>query len=327
MKKTAFITGITGQDGSYLAELLLKKDYQVIGLVSSKFNIGDQNIKIIKDKVILEPGDLLDKKSLESIIKKYQPHELYNLAGFTFVPTAWEKPTLAININTLGTSRLLEAVRDFSPKTKFYQATSAKIFGLPKQSPQTEKTPLNPVDPYSISKTSAHQLVRSFRKHFNLFAVSGILYNHESERRGKEFVTRKITLTAAKIKLGLAKELSLGSLDSKQDWGYAPDYVKAMWLMLQQDKPDDYIIASGKLHTVKDVCQIAFDHLGLDYKQYVTLNKKFLRKTEAKAPVGDSTKAKQVLNWQPEVSFKDMIIKMTENDLKLLKTESKHKKI
>ncbi|MCG2691571.1 GDP-mannose 4,6-dehydratase [Microgenomates group bacterium] len=242
MKPTAFITGITGQDGSYLAEFLLAKQYQVIGLVSHKHNIGWQNIESFQDQLILEPGDLLDKNSLEKIIKKFKPAEIYNLAGLTFVPASWDNPTLSLDINTLGTSRLLEAIRDFSPQTKFYQATSAKIFGLPKESPQTENTPLNPVDPYSVSKAASHYLVRDFRNHFQLFAVSGILYNHESERRGEEFVTRKISSTAAKIKLGLADKLTLGSLDSQQDWGYAPDYVEAMWLMLQQTKPDDLIL-------------------------------------------------------------------------------------
>jgi GDPmannose 4,6-dehydratase len=319
MKKIAFITGITGQDGSYLAELLLKKNYQVIGLVSSKYNIGFQNIEHIKDKLVLKKGDLLNQASLEKIIKKYTPSEIYNLGGLTFVPTSWENPTLNLDVNTLGVSRLLEIIRDHSPKTKFYQATSAKIFGLPKESPQTETTPLNPVDPYSISKACAHYLTQSFRKHFNLFAVSGILYNHESERRGPEFVTRKITLHAAKIKLDLAKKLPLGNLDVQQDWGYAPDYVEAMWLMLQQPKADDYIIASGQLHSVRDVCQIAFSHLNLDYKKYVTIDKKFFRQVEAKAPVGNPAKAKKVLGWQPKVSFEQMIIKMVENDLKLIK--------
>ncbi|MBU1500190.1 GDP-mannose 4,6-dehydratase [Patescibacteria group bacterium] len=319
MKPVVFITGITGQDGSYLAEFLLAKQYQVVGLVSHKHNIGWQNIESFKQQLILEPGDLLDKNSLEKIIKKFKPTEIYNLAGLTFVPASWDNPTLTLDINTLGTSRLLEVIRDFSPQTKFYQATSAKIFGLPKESPQTEKTPLNPVDPYSISKAASHYLVRDFRNHFGIFAVSGILYNHESERRGEEFVTRKITQTAAKIKLGLADKLTLGSLDSQQDWGYAPDYVEAMWLMLQQSKPDDYIIASGKLHSVKDVCEIAFSYLKLDYKKFVVTDKKFVRKTEALAPVGDASKAKKILNWQPKVDFKTMIINMVENDLQLLK--------
>jgi len=322
MKKTAFITGITGQDGSYLAEFLLKKNYQVIGLISPKFNIGYQNIQTFKDKLILKKGDLLNQDSLEIIIKKYSPTEVYNLAGLTFVPTAWEKPTLALDVNTLGASRILKAIRDYSPKTKFYQATSAKIFGLPKESPQTESTPLNPVDPYSISKACAHYLTISFRNHFNLFAVSGILYNHESERRGPEFVTRKITQTVAKIKLGLVKKLPLGNLEAQQDWGYAPDYVKAMWLMLQQSQPDDYIIASGQSHSVRDVCQIAFSHLKLDYKKYVTTDKRFFRKIEPskrQALFGNPAKAKKVLGWQLQVSFKQMIIKMVENDLELLK--------
>jgi len=319
MKPIAFITGITGQDGSYLAEFLLAKDYQVAGLISAQHNIGWQNIASFKDQLILETGDLMDKNSLEKIIKKFKPSEIYNLAGVTFVPTAWDKTTLALDVNLLGTSRLLEAIRDYSPQTKFYQATSAKIFGLPQESPQTETTPLNPIDPYSISKAAGHYLVKAFRTHFQLFAVSGILYNHESERRGEEFVTRKITQTAAKIKLGLADKLTLGSLDSRQDWGYAPDYVAAMWLMLQQAKPDDYIIASGQLHSVKDVCQAAFSYLQLDYRKFVTTDKKFTRKTEALAPVGDASKAKKIFGWQPKVDFKTMIIKMVENDLKLLK--------
>ena len=319
MKLTAFITGITGQDGSYLAEFLLKKNYRVVGLVSQKHGIGMQNIAAIKDKVILEQGDLMDKASLERIFTKHQPNEVYNLGGLTFVPTSWQQPTLNFDINTLGLSRILEIIHDNYPQSKLYQATSAKIFGQPKESPQTEMTPFNPVDPYSVSKTCSHYLIRSFRNRFNLFAVSGILFNHESERRGPEFVTRKITIQAAKIKLGLTKKLVLGNLDAQQDWGYAPDYVEAMWLMLQQDKADDYIIASGQLHSVRDVCRITFSHLNLDYKKFVTIDKKLFRKIEAKAPVGDAAKAKAVLNWQPRVSFEEMIIKMVNNDLGLLK--------
>lgn len=314
----ALITGITGQDGSYLAELLLAKGYEVIGMVSDKNDIGMQNIDAFKDKLILETGDLLDLKSIKSIFAKYQFNEVYNLAGITFVPTSWQKPTLTFDVNTLGVLRILEIIRDDSPTTKFYQATSAKIFGLPLESPQTESTPLNPVDPYSVSKAAAHALVQNFRNHFNLFAVSGILYNHESERRGEEFVTRKISLTAAKIKLGLESSLTLGSLDARQDWGYAPDYVEAMWQMLQVEKPADYIIASGELHSVKEVCQIAFSHLGLDYQQYVKTDSKFFRKTEAKEPYGDPAKAKKELGWQPKTTFEQMVIKMVENDLQLL---------
>ena len=319
MKKTAFITGITGQDGSYLAELLLEKNYQVIGLISLSNDIGLFNIEPIKDQLVLEKGVLLEIDSLKRIILKYKPAEIYNLAGLTYIPKAWQQPSLALNINTLGVTRLLEIIRDFSPQSKFYQATSSKIFGLPLETPQTETTPLSPVDPYSISKAASHFITISFRKRFNLFAVSGILYNHESERRGPEFVSRKITLTAAKIKLGLEKQLSLGNLESKQDFGYAPDYVKAMWLMLQQKKADDYIIATGKLFSVKDVCQIAFSHLDLNYKDYVIKDKKFYRPVEAQAPVGCIEKAKKNLNWLPKTNLKDMIIKMVENDLQLLK--------
>lgn len=319
MKKTAFITGITGQDGSFLAELLLKKETKVVGLISQKHDIGLTNIKTIKDKLILEEGDLLDKSSLEKIIKKHQPDEIYNLASLTFIPKAWQEPSLTLDINTLGTTRLLEIIRDHSPKTKFYQATSSKVFGKPLQSPQTETTPLNPVDPYSISKAASHFITISFRERFNLFAVSGILYNHESERRGTEFVSRKITNTAAKIKLGLETKLSLGNLESKQDFGYAPDYVEAMYLMLQNKTPQDFIISTNKLHSVKDICKIAFDFLELDYKNYVVRDEKFYRPIEAQAPIGDYFKAKKMLGWKPRTSFKDMIIKMVQNDLKLLK--------
>ncbi len=318
--KTAFITGITGQDGSYLAELLLEKDYRVIGMVSAKNDIGGQNIESIKDKLTLVTGDLLDKASLEKIITEFKPEEVYNLAGMTFVPKSWEIPTLTLDVNTLGVSRLLELIIKHSPQSRFYQATSAKIFGLPQELPQTESTPLNPLDPYSDSKAAAHRLVKNFRKHFGLFAVSGILYNHESERRGEEFVTRKITKTAVQIKLGQAKKLALGDLEARQDWGYAPDFVEAMWLMLQKPRADDYIIASGETHSVRDVCEIAFSHLGLNYKDYVVTEQKLVRRTEATQLLGDYSKAKNELGWRPKTSFKDMIIKMTENDLKLLRS-------
>ena len=319
MTKTAFITGITGQVGSYLAEFLLKKNYRVVGLVSRNFDIGQENIAAVKDKLILETGDLLNQDSLKKILKSHRPQEIYNLAGVTFVPKSWEIPSLYFDVNLLGLSRLLELVRDDLPQARLYQATSAKIFGVPRQTPQTETTPLNPVDPYSISKAGAHLLTKSFRSQFNLFAVSGILFNHESERRGLEFVTRKITHTAAKIKLKLTDKLTLGSLDAEQDWGYAPDYVEAMWLMLQQDSPEDYVIASGQPHTVRDVCQVAFSHLGLNYQKFVTIDKKFFRKTESKAVVGDTTKAKTRLGWQPKVSFEAMIKKMVDYDLGQLK--------
>lgn len=316
MTQTALITGITGQDGSYLAELLLQKDYRVVGLVSKKHDIGGRNIAAIRDKITLTEGDLLDEASLLAAVRE-QPDEIYNLGGMTFVPQSWEAPVAALDTNLLGPARLLTAIRDHSPKTKFYQATSAKIFGLPQVSPQTETTPLNPVDPYSVSKAAAHRLVGQFREHFGLFAVSGILYNHESERRGPEFVTRKITMAAAKIKLGLASELVLGSLDDRQDWGYAPDYVEAMWRMLRQKEPDDYIIASGESHSVRDVCIVAFSCLGLAYRDYVKTDEKLIRKTEARELLGNAEKARQILGWRPKTKFKAMIIKMVENDLQL----------
>ena len=319
---TALITGITGQDGSYLAEWLLQKQYRVVGLVSPKHDIGDQNIREIKDKLVLAQGDLLDQAGLAAIMEQYRPDEIYNLAGMTFVPKSWEVPTLTLDVNLLGLSRLLELMLKFVPKSKLYQATSAKIFGIPKDSPQTETTPLNPLDPYSVSKAAAHNLIQNFRHHTGLFAVSGILYNHESERRGPEFVTRKITQAAVKIKQGLAKQLILGNLDDRQDWGYAPDYVQAMWLMLQQGEPDDYIIASGRSHSVREVCTLAFSFLGLSYRDYVQTDKNLIRKIEAKELLGDAGKALRVLGWRPKTSFKDMIIKMVENDLQLLRSNS-----
>jgi len=320
MSKKALITGITGQDGSYLAEFLLKKGYEVIGLVYSD-KLGSKNINSIKDKLILAKGNLADFDSLKKIILRYKPEEIYNLGGITFVPTSWQKPVLTNNINALGPLRILTIMRDYLPKAKFYQASTAKMFGDPKENPQTEKTTILPTDPYAISKATAHFMVKNFRSHFNLFCASGILYNHESERRGEEFVTRKITLGAVKIKLGLQDKLALGNLEAKQDWGYAPDYVKAMWLMLQPDKPDDYIIATGKLHSVRQVCEIAFSELGLDWKKYVVRDLKFYRKEVARALYGDASKAKKDLSWRPETSFSKMISMMVNHDLKLLQGE------
>ncbi len=317
-QKTALITGITGQDGSYLSEFLLSKKYKVVGVISQKHNIGWQNIEHIKSKLVLENGDLLDKASLKRIVLKHKPDEIYNLGGLTFVPTSWEQPSLVLDINTIGVARFLEILVEHAPKSRFYQASSAKVFGNPKKFPQTEATPLAPQDPYSTSKAASHLLVENFKNQFNLFAASGIMYNHESERRGPEFVTRKITQAAVKIKLGKEKKVALGNLDAKQDWGYAPDYIEAMWLMLQQPKPQDYIIATGILHSVRDICQIAFSHLDLKYQDFVTIDKRFFRKTLARALTGNPAKAKKELGWKPRTTFKQMIIKMVEHDLKLL---------
>ena len=321
MQRTALITGITGQDGSYLCELLLKKGYIVIGLVSQKYNIGWQNIEHIKDKLVIENGDLLDSESLSRVFNKYQLNEVYNLGGLTFVPQSWEKPTVTLDINLLGVSRILEIITTKHKQTRFYQASTAKIFGLPTDVPQTESTKVQPLDPYSVSKAAAHFLVQSMRQQFDVFAVSGILYNHESQRRGVEFVTRKITQTAVKIKLGQVKKLELGDLDAQADWGYAPDYVEAMWLMLQQEKPDDFIIATGELHSVRDICETAFGYLKLDYQNFVTISEQFVRKTEAKALTGNPSKANRVLGWQPKTSFKDMIINMVKHDLNLCQNQ------
>lgn len=317
--KKALITGITGQDGSYLAELLLKKKYQVIGMVSSQNDIGNQNIKAFQEKLILETGDLLDQNSLKTIITKYKFDEIYNLAGISFIPTSWQKPALTYDVNAIGVLRILEIIRDFSPQTKFFQASSAKIFGNSCKEKQDEETEKNPTDPYGLSKLSAHLSVNLFRQQFNIFASCGILFNHESERRGVEFVTRKITQGAAKIKLGLAHNLALGNLKAQADWGYAPDYVKAMYLMLQQEKPDDFILATGQLHSVADICQIAFSYLNLDYQKFIITDEQFYRSNPSQFYYGNPTKADKILSWEKQTNFEEMIIKMTKNDLVLLK--------
>ena len=322
--KSALITGITGQDGSYLAELLLSKGYKVIGMISSVNDIGLQNILDIKDQLITEEGDLLDQKSIANLIKKYQPNEIYNLGGITFIPKSWQNPSLTYNVNTLGLARILEAVRDFSPKTKVFQATSSRIFGNQGKKVadnliiQSENTPFEPLDPYAVSKLAAHYLTKQFVEHFDIFACSGILYNHESEKRGPEFVTRKIIQGAVKIKLGTENKLFLGNLDAKADWGYAPDYVQAMWQMLQLKTPENFILATGEVHSVRDICKIAFDKLDLDYQKYVEIDPKFYRKSEL-ANYGDSRKAVEKLAWKRSVSFKQMIEKMVDYDLELLK--------
>ena len=320
--KTAFITGITGQDGSYLAKFLLEKKYKVVGLVSKKHNIGWENVKKLKKKVIFEEGDLLDKKSLERIFKKYKISEVYNLAALSFIPACWQKPQLAFDINALGVLRLLEIIRDKSPKTRFYQASTSKIFGRSLKSSLNEKTPILPKDPYSVAKAAAHFIVRAFRNQYSLFVVNGILFNHESPKRGPDFVTRKITLAAASIKLGLQKKLKLGNLKAQEDWGYAPDYVRAMWLMLQQDKPNDFVVGTGKAHSVGDICRIAFSTLGLDYKKYVIADKKFFRQQTGKPIIADYSKAKKILNWKPEVSFDKMIKTMVTKDYNNLKNSN-----
>jgi len=314
--KKAIILGITGQDGSYLAELLLGKNYQVIGMVSPKNDIGQTNIEHIKHKLILESGDLLDIDSLKSIIVRYKPEEIYNLAGITFIPTSWKLPALTYDVNAMGVLRILQIIRDNSPYSRYFQASSAKMYGSAENECIDESESFKPEDPYAISKVAAHESVRLFRQHFGVFGSCGILFNHESPRRGEDFVTKKITAAAVKIKLGLQKKLALGNLDSQQDWGWAPDYVKGMWLMLQQEKSDDYILATGILHSVKEICQIAFGKLGLDYQEYIIRDEQFWRPIKGKQYFGNPKKAESILGWKREVEFEKMIGLMVDYDLK-----------
>ena len=317
--KTALITGITGQDGSYLAEFLLEKGYRVVGMQrrSSTETVG--RIAHLLDKIELVQGDLLDQLSLIEIIKRYQPDEVYNLAAQSFVPTSWQQPVLTGEFTALGVTRMLEAIRLVKPDAKFYQASSSEMFGKVREVPQRETTPFYPRSPYGVSKVYGHWITVNYRESYNLFAVSGILFNHESERRGLEFVTRKVTHGVAKIKLGLAKELRLGNLDAQRDWGYAPDYVRAMWLMLQQDQPDDFVIATGRTHSVRRLCEIAFGCVGLDWRDYVVVDPALIRPAEVDLLVGDASKARAVLGWEPTVSFEEMIERMVDADLRFLR--------
>lgn len=315
----ALITGITGQDGSYLAEFLLKKGYEVFGMVRRSSTEKFDRIAQIRDKINLCQADLLDQLSIVNVIREIKPDEIYNLAAQSFVPTSWEQPVLTGEFDALGVTKILEAIKLVNKKIKFYQASSSEMFGMVKESPQNEKTPFYPRSPYGVAKVYGHWITVNYRESYNIFAVSGILFNHESPRRGLEFVSRKITYTAAKIKLGLADKLYLGNLDAQRDWGYAGDYVKAMWLMLQNKKPEDFVIATGTAHSVKDLAKIAFEHLGLNYKKYVQIDKKLVRPAEVETLLGNSSKAKKMLGWKPEVSFEKLIKMMVESDVKLLK--------
>lgn len=313
----ALITGITGQDGSYLADFLLTKGYQVFGMVRRSSTESFERINHIIDKVTLKQADLLDQLSLIEIIKEVNPDEIYNLAAQSFVPTSWNQPVLTGEFTALGVTRMLEAIRIVNPKIKFYQASSSEMFGKVQEVPQNEKTPFYPRSPYGVSKAYGHFITVNYRESYNIFACSGILFNHESPRRGKEFVTRKITDTAVKIKLGKAKKLYLGNLEAKRDWGFAGDYVEAMWLMLQQGKADDFVIGTGETYKVKDFVEIAFRHLGLDYNKYVEEKKEFYRPAEVDILVADRSKAKKVLGWDPKVKFEELIKMMVDSDLKL----------
>lgn len=316
IQKVALITGITGQDGSYLAEFLLGKWYKVYGLVRRSSVEKFDNINHIRDKIELVQGDLTDQNSLNFIIKEIRPDEVYNLGAQSFVPTSWNQPLLTAEITALGVTRILEAIRLNNPKIKFYQASSSEMFGKIRETPQNEKTPFYPRSPYGVAKVYGHFITVNYRESYNIFACSGILFNHESPRRGLEFVTRKVTHAAARIKLGLQKELKIGNLDAKRDWGFAGDYVQAMWLMLQQEKPDDYVIATGETHSIRELLQIAFEHVGLDYRPYVIIDPKFLRPAEVDFLCGDASKARNVLGWKPTVTFKQLIEMMVENDIK-----------
>lgn len=315
-KKKALITGITGQDGSYLAELLLSKGYDVYGMVRRSSVERFERLEQIKDKVALVQGDLTDQSSLDEAIKEIQPAEVYNLAAQSFVPTSWNQPTLTGEVTGLGTTRLLEAVRKHCPTARFYQASSSEMFGKVREVPQTELTPFHPRSPYGVAKVYGHFITVNYRESYGLYACSGILFNHESPRRGLEFVTRKITNGVARIKHGLSEELRLGNLDAKRDWGFAGDYVEAMHLMLQQTEPDDYVVATGETHTVREFVEIAFASAGLKWEDYVVFDKRFMRPAEVDILVGDPTKAKTKLGWTPTVSFERLIQMMVESDIK-----------
>ena len=319
VQKKALITGITGQDGSYLAEFLLDKEHEVFGLVRRTSILNFERIKHIQDRIKLISGDLLDQNSLINAIKESNPDEVYNLASQSFVPASWKQPVFTGEATALGVARMLEAIRAVNPKIKFYQASSSEMFGKVREVPQTEKTEFYPRSPYGVAKLYGHWITVNYRESYNLFCCSGILFNHESPRRGLEFVTRKVTNTAAKIKLGLANELRLGNLDAKRDWGFAGDYVRAIWLMLQQDEPDDYVISTGKTHSVKDLVQIAFDYVNLNWKDYVIVDPIFIRPAEVKLLLGDSSKARKKLGWKPEISFGELVRMMVDADLEKVK--------
>jgi GDPmannose 4,6-dehydratase len=320
-EKRALITGVTGQDGSYLAEFLLSQGYEVIGMVRRTSTINFSRIHGIQDDIELVSGDLLDQGSLLEIVRDHQPHEVYNLAAQSFVPTSWKQPVFTGGVTALGVTRVLEAIRSVDPDIRFYQASSSEMFGKVREVPQNEETPFYPRSPYGVAKVYGHWITVNYRESYDLFACSGILFNHESPRRGLEFVTRKITYNVAKIKLGLADKLALGNLDSKRDWGFAGDYVRAMWLMLQQDQPDDYVVGTGRTHSVQDLCEAAFSYLDLNWRDYVVQDPRFMRPAEVDLLVSDPTKARKTLGWEPRVSFEDLVHMMVDADLALLKDE------
>ncbi|MEM9467133.1 MAG: GDP-mannose 4,6-dehydratase [Actinomycetota bacterium] len=323
MTKRALITGITGQDGSYLAELLLEKDYDVLGMVRRSSTVNFERIAHLQDKITFVPGDLLDEISMIHILRQYRPQEVYNLAAQSFVQTSFGQPVLTGETTALGVTRLLDAIRLVDPEIRFYQASSSEMFGKVKEVPQTEETPFHPRSPYGVAKVYGHWITLNYRESYDLHATSGILFNHESPRRGLEFVTRKISHTVAQIKLGKTDELRLGNLDAQRDWGYAGDYVEAMWLMLQQDTPEDFVICTGETHSVREFCEVAFGHVGLDWEDYVVIDEAFMRPAEVDLLVGDATKAKDILGWQPNTTFEDLVTMMVDADLALIEGKLK----
>lgn len=315
---TALITGITGQDGSYLAELLLSKGYRVVGVARRSSTVTNERIEHLLDDITIVQGDLHDQGSLLALLEEYEPTEVYNLAAQSFVPTSWNQPALTGDITALGVTRMLEAIRFVNPKTRFYQASSSEMFGKVVEVPQCETTAFYPRSPYGVAKVYGHWITVNYRESFNLFACSGILFNHESPRRGLEFVTRKISHGVARIKLGHANELRLGNLEAQRDWGFAGDYVEAMWRMLQHDKPDNFVVGMGETHSVREFCEIAFSYVGLDYHDYVVQDERFYRPAEVDLLISNPSKVRSVLGWEPEVGFKDLVTMMVDSDIKRL---------
>jgi GDPmannose 4,6-dehydratase len=319
MTKRALITGITGQDGSYLAEFLLERGYQVHGMVRRSSEEKFERIAHLKDRVTMHQGDLLDQFSIASILQQVEPEEIYNLAAQSFVPTSWNQPVLTGEFTALGVTKMLEAVRHTLPKARFYQASSSEMFGKVHQVPQDENTPFYPRSPYGVAKVYGHQITINYRESFGMHAVSGILFNHESPRRGLEFVTRKVSHAVARIKLGLQERVGLGSLDSKRDWGFAGDYVQAMWMMLQRDEPEDFVIATGETHSVRELCEVSFARVGLSWRDHVYIDSAFVRPAEVDLLVGNSARARAKLGWTPKVTFNQLVEMMVDADLERLK--------
>ena len=318
MKKKVLVTGVTGQDGSYLAEFLLERDYEVIGMVRRTSTVNFDRIRHLQDDIELVYGDLLDQVSLIDILREYEPDEVYNLAAQSFVPTSWKQPVFTAEASALGVTRMLEAIRTVNPDIKFYQASSSEMFGKVVEVPQNEKTRFYPRSPYGVAKVYGHYITVNYRESYGVFACSGILFNHGSPRRGLEFVERKVAHGAVRIKLGLAEELRLGNLDAERDWGYAGDYVEAMWMMLQQPEPDDYVVGTGVTHSVRELCQVAFSYLGLNWEDYVVRDPKFLRPAEVDQLVADPRKARKVLGWEPKASFEELVHMMVDADMEAL---------